>query len=115
MNRFPNRFFDLIVAILILRLFSPSAQPLRFERSNLDCGSNATALEPNFFNPPRLRGALVYWPDVRFNLTVFSIRVTSRGATPAASACLPQSRTEALTLSNISSALRFFTPMEAAN
>ena len=64
MNRFPNRFFDLIVAILILRLFSPSAQPLRFERSNLDCGSNATALEPNFFNPPRLRGALVYWPDV---------------------------------------------------
>ena len=50
--------------------------------------------------PPRLRGALVYWPDVRFNLKVFSIRVTSRGATPAASACLPQSRTEALTLSN---------------
>ena len=65
--------------------------------------------------PSRLGGALLYWPDARFDLKVFSTRVTSRGATPAASACLPQSRTEALTLCNISSALRFFTPMEAAN
>ena len=115
MNRLPNRFFDLIVAILILRLFSSFAQPLRFGHSNLDCASNATVLEPRRFNPSRLGGALVYWPDARFDLKVFSIRVTSRGATPAASACLPQSRTEALTLCNISSALRFFTPMETAN
>ena len=114
MSRFPNRFFDLYAAILILRM-SPLFSAFALRPFESHCGSDATALEPNFFNPPRLRDGLVYWPDYRFNLKVFSIRVTSRDATPAASACLPQSPTEALTLSNISSALRFFTPMDAAN
>ena len=38
------------------------------------------------------------------NLKAFLIRASSRGVTSAASACFLQSRTEALTLSNISSA-----------
>ena len=43
-------------------------------------------LERNRFDRPRLRGALVYRPDIRFDLKAFPIRATSRGATSAASA-----------------------------
>ena len=54
-------------------------------------------------------------PAIRFDLKALSIRPASRGGTPAASACLAQSRTEALTSSSISRALRRLRPAEAAN